>query len=332
MIEFLYGWLFLVFFIPFLIPFLLPEHSERKKSVKMPFFDELVNLTGQNPNKKISRASSKVQKIIVWLSWVLLIIALARPQYIEKPIVKPVASRDLLLAVDLSGSMETEDFQNSEGEQVSRLVAIKEVLSDFLKNREGDRVGLIFFGSAAFIQMPFTEDLEICQQLLDEAQVRMAGPQTMMGDAIGLAITVFKRSELDDKLLILLTDGNDTGSQVLPDKASEIARDKGIVIHTVAVGDPAAAGEQLLDEKTLKGISSTTGGRYFWAGDRKKLAEIYTEIDKLGTRELETVSHRPKNELYFWPLSVFLAIIMFFHFYKLWMVSRIKPRSEVLDV
>ena len=151
--------------------------------------------------------------------------------------------RDLLLAVDLSGSMETKDFKNAAGQTVDRLSAVKEVLNDFLTKREGDRVGLIFFGSAPFVQAPFTEDLKVCRQLLDEAQVKMAGPQTAFGDALGLAITVFDRSTVPERVLIALTDGNDTASKVPPAKAAEIAKDKGIVIHTVSVGDPKAAGE-----------------------------------------------------------------------------------------
>jgi Ca-activated chloride channel family protein len=213
--------------------------------------------------------------------------------------------------------METDDFKNQQGEQITRLEAVKEVLVDFLQKRQGDRVGLIFFGTAAFVQMPFTEDLDTCLTLLDEAQVRMAGPQTMLGDAIGLGITMFERSELEDKVLILLTDGNDTGSKVSPVKAAEIARDKDILIHTIAVGDPTMAGEQALDEATLRKISELTSGKYFWAGNRKELTNIYDELDKLGTRELETVSHRPKSELYHWPLAFFISLILLYSFYRL---------------
>lgn len=115
-----------------------------------------------------------------------------------------------------------------------RLTAVKQVLGTFLTKRDGDRVGLLVFGSAAFVQAPFTEDLQVCRSLLQEMQVRMAGPQTKLGDAVGLAITVFERSDVKERVLIVLTDGNDTGSQVPPDKAAAIARDKGIKIYTIA--------------------------------------------------------------------------------------------------
>src|SRR5262249_41283528 len=159
---------------------------------------------------------------------------------------------------------------------------------------KGDRVGLIFFGTAPFVQAPFTEDLKVCRELLDEAQVRMAGPQTAFGDAIGLAITVFDRSQTKQRVLIALTDGNDTGSKVPPEKAAEIAHDKGIVIHTVAVGDPKAAGEEALDVDTLKNVAKTTGGLYAHASNRKELDEIYRKIDTIETRKAETVTHRPR--------------------------------------
>jgi len=331
MITFAYPILLGLWLLPFVLVKFLPEHKGHKSSIKLPFFKDLTQLTGIDPNKARTKASSLAQRCVVYLSWFLLVVALARPQLIEEPLTKTIASRDLLLAVDLSGSMETKDFKNKSGENVTRLDSVKEVLAEFLGEREGDRVGLVFFGSAAFIQMPFTEDLEICQELMDEAQVRMAGPQTMLGDAIGLSISIFDQSELEDKVLILLTDGNDTGSLVAPEKAAQIARDKGIVIHTVAVGDPAAAGEQALDEATLRSISSLTKGKYFWAGNREELAGIYDEIDKIGVRELDTVSHRPKQELYHLPLAFFLVLIMLYHFYKLYKISRHIKKSEVVS-
>ena len=225
--------------------------------------------------------------------------------------------RDLLLAVDLSGSMETKDFQNAKGETVDRLSAVKEVLDDFLARRQGDRVGLIFFGSAPFVQAPFTEDLKVCRQLLDEAQVKMAGPQTALGDALGLAINVFDRSPVKQRVLIALTDGNDTASQVPPAKAAQIAKDKGIVIHTIAVGDPSAAGEDALDVETLQGIANESGGIYAHAGNRKQLEEIYDKIDALETRQAETISHRPKRDVYWWPLAIGLVVSMFQHIVQL---------------
>jgi Ca-activated chloride channel family protein len=296
----------------------LPERREARQAVFAPFFEDIAKLTGQEPAPGAVVAKQPLaQQIFVILAWILLVTALARPQWIEDPIIKKVPTRDLLLAVDLSGSMETEDFSAASGQIVDRLTAVKQVLDDFLTKRQGDRVGLIFFGSAAFIQAPFTEDLKVCRALLSEAQVRMAGPQTMLGDAIGLAINVFKQSETEERVLIVLTDGNDTGSQVPPDKAAEIARDKRITIYTVAVGDPASVGEEKLDEETLQEIASITGGRYFYGENRTELESIYRELDKMGTREVETISHQPKTDLFYWPLAGFLLAGLFYHAGKL---------------
>ena len=127
--------------------------------------------------------------------------------------------RDLMVAVDLSGSMEAQDFTDNEGNSVDRLTAVKQVLDEFFARRDGDRVGLILFGSAAFVQVPFTDDLDVVRELLNEAQIRMLGPKTMLGDAMGLAINLFERSEVDERVLVVLTDGNDTGSLVPPERA-----------------------------------------------------------------------------------------------------------------
>jgi len=204
--------------------------------------------------------------------------------------------------------METADMTGTDGKPVDRLTAVKQVLDDFLRKREGDRVGLIFFGNAPFVQAPFTDDLEACRQLLDEAQVRMAGPRTMLGDAIGKAVQVFEESELEEKVLILLTDGNDTGSLVTPAKAAELALDKGIVIHAIAMGDPASVGEQKFDEKTLKTVADTTGGKYFRATDREELEGVYAELDRITPRHVESISHRPVTDLFHWPLAAGLML------------------------
>jgi Ca-activated chloride channel family protein len=175
---------------------LLPAYRQTKTGVVVPFLDRLVALTGQQPAPgAVVVRPPLIQWVSLWIVWFCIVLALARPQWLEKPIIKTLPTRDLLLAVDLSGSMDTQDLTNAAGQRVDRLTAVKEVLDDFLARRKGDRVGLIFFGSAAFVQAPFTEDLDACRSLLDEAQVRMAGPKTAFGDAIGLAITVFNTTK-----------------------------------------------------------------------------------------------------------------------------------------
>ena len=314
MLNFAYPWLLLLLPLPFLARWLLPAYREPRHPVRVPFMSLLSRLSGQDASSGgVIYKRIRAQWLMLSLAWIALVIALARPLWMDEPIVKELPMRDLLVAVDLSGSMDTQDFTDSSGQITDRLTAARQVLDDFLSRREGDRVGLIFFGSAAYVQAPFTEDLDVVRQLMDEAQVRMLGPKTMLGDAIGVAINLFKRSEVDDRVLIVLTDGNDTGSLVPPVRAAEIARDNQVTIYTIAMGDPQAAGEQALDEETLQAIADTTGGDYFHAEDRAELDGIYDTLDRLNPKQVETLSFRPEHELYFWPAGFsILSSLLFF--------------------
>ncbi len=244
------------------------------------------------------------------LGWLLVVLALMRPQQIEPPLHREQPTRDLLLLVDLSASMDTPDFTDAAGRTVDRVTAVKEVLSDFLRRRQGDRVGVVVFGSAAFPLVPFTTDLALCGKLLDEMQAGMAGPRTAFGDAIGLGITLFADSPMKRKTMIALTDGNDTASLVPPAEAARIAHDRGITIYTVAIGDPSTVGEDKLDEATLQDVAHSTGGGFFRAMDRQGLADIYRRLDRLETREVQTISARPRVDLFWWPLAALVVLGM----------------------
>ena len=307
-------WL-LVLPLPLLMTWLWPAYRERLVTVRLPFLDRLARLSGQSTERSPDTVKTpRAQRLLGWLTWVLVIAALARPQWLEEPITRTEPARDLLVAVDLSGSMETQDFTDADGRQVDRLTAVKEVLRDFLARREDDRIALIVFGSAAFVQLPFTADKVAVQQMLGETRVRMAGPRTMLGDAIGLAITLFERSEVPERMMIVLTDGNDTGSQVPPVRAAEVARDRDLVIHTIGVGDPTSAGEEeALDEKVLRNVALTTSGSYFHANDRDELEQIYAKLDELAPRKVETISHQPRRDLFYWPLGAALLLTLVFH-------------------
>jgi Ca-activated chloride channel family protein len=322
MLTLAYPWLLALLPLPLVIWWLVPARRETRQGLVVPFLTRLAKQSGQKPVKgAIIPRAGWLRWIVVWLTWGMVIAAMARPQIILPPVTKEIPVRDLVLAVDLSGSMETRDFKNARGQMVDRLTAVKGVLDSFLAKRQGDRVALIFFGSAPFVQAPFTQDLKVCRQLMDEAQVNMAGPQTAFGDAVGLAINLFDRSKVKERVLIALTDGNDTASQVPPLKASEIAKDKGIVIYTVAVGDPRAAGEDVLDEHTLKQVASTTGGLYAHAADTRQLDGIYDRLNKLETHKVQTISHRPRRDVYWWPLIAALAISILLH-----VVQLLKPK------
>lgn len=299
MLTFAHVWVFILLPLPWLANRILPKKQRVSAAVRVPFMDRVK--VASNGIPRIRKSSNHWKNWIVWL-WVL--IALARPQWIEPPIEKQVPTRDLLLIVDLSGSMETEDFTNASGEKTDRLSAAKEVVGDFLLKREGDRVGLVVFGNAPFLQAPFSTDLDLSRTLLEETVARMAGPKTAFGDAIGLGISLFENSDAPAKTIIVLTDGNDTASQLPPEEAAKVARDRGITIHTIAMGDPRSVGEEKLDETVLKKVADTTTGKYFLALNRLELEQIYTELDALETREIKTISHRPRNDLFFWPLTI----------------------------
>ncbi|MFC1760568.1 VWA domain-containing protein [Planctomycetota bacterium] len=314
MLNFDHPILFVLLLLPLLVWRLSKPYRAQRSAIRAPFMEDLVAITGQTPSEgAVVLKRSWIQRILLALVWLLLVVALARPQWVEEPITKTESARDLMIAVDLSGSMEERDFTDPNGEAVDRLTAVKLVLDDFMKRRQGDRLGLIFFGSAAFLQVPFTNDHAICRVLLEQAQVRMAGPQTMMGDAMGLAIKLFEQSTVENRVLIILTDGNDTGSQVHPTKAAEIAARHGVTIYCIAIGDPATLGEQALDEETLQEIARVTNGQYYHANDRKELERIYADLEELVPQEFETLSYRPKRALFHWPLAAILLIILGYH-------------------
>lgn len=309
MLTFAYPWIALLAPLPVAVWLLWPPYASRHTGLRAPFIDRLARLTRQQFQSGGGVAPCRLlPSIILALCWLLVLAALARPQWIEPPLHRDQPTRDLLLLVDLSGSMDTRDFVDASGQTVDRLIAVKQVLDDFLSRRKGDRVGVVVFGDAPFVLTPFTTDLELSRALLRDTVVGMAGPRTALGDAIGLGIGLFDNSTVKAKTIIALTDGNDTASKVPPVEAAGVARDRGIVIHTVAVGDPTAAGEDKLDEAALKQVARTTGGGFYRALDRAQLAGIYQRLDEVETRRIDTVSFQPKREIYWAPLAAALVL------------------------
>jgi Ca-activated chloride channel family protein len=309
MLAFAYPWLALLLPLPFLVYRFLPAYAESRPGVRVPFFGLLAALTGQEPHAgRMVGHRGLGRTVVLIVCWCLALAALMRPQWIEPPLHRAKPSRDLLLLVDLSGSMDTTDFTDAAGNKVDRLTAVKQVLDEFLAKRKGDRVGVVVFGSAPFTLVPFTTDLDLARRLVQEMQVGMAGPRTVLGDAIGLGVNLFARSTVPARTMIALTDGNDTASSVPPAEAARVAHDHKIVIHTVAIGDPTAVGEDKLDEAALKDVATTTGGGFYRALDRGELAGIYRRLDEVETRKVDTVTFQPRTELFWMPLA---ALIMF---------------------
>src|SRR6516225_1086822 len=242
MFEFAWPWMFALLPLPFLVWWLVPPYRARQASVQVPFFDRLAAATGQTPQQgAVVRRRRASQMIVAILVWILIVVALAWPQWVGDPLTHEISARDLILAVDISGSMDQADFRAADGQMLTRLDGVKRVIEDFISRRHGDRVALILFGTRAYVQVPFTQDLQTAQELLEQTQVGMAGQQTAIGDTIGLAIKTLEKSTAKQKLLILLTDGNDTASRVPPEHAADIAHQNGVVVYTIGVGDPTAS-------------------------------------------------------------------------------------------
>jgi Ca-activated chloride channel homolog len=316
MFEFNWPWVFLLLPLPFLVWYLFPAASEKRQAaLNVPFIEDFTTLAEVSGGTQSKRLFSS---FLLALGWLLLVTATARPQWVGDALELPVSGRDLMMAVDLSGSMQVEDFR-IQGKTVDRLTATKYVAGDFIQKRKGDRMGLILFGRNAYLQTPLTFDLTTVRTLLMESAIGLAGKETAIGDAIGLAIKRLKDNKESSKVLILLTDGANTAGEVAPLKAAELAANYGLKIYTIGIGADEMIREsffgrqrinpsQDLDEKTLTAIAQQTGGQYFRARDIEGLSEIYRKLDQLEPVQVESQTFRPVKALFMWPLSVALLI------------------------
>ena len=311
-LQLAWPWLLAVLPLPLLALWLPAAPLTPRAGLRFPFPGALRSTSAAHPG-----ARHRGRLWLACAAWVLLVVAAARPQQVGETVHLPVMGRNIMLAVDLSGSMQTPDMRSGNG-VVSRLAAVKEVAGDFIKRRMGDRLGLILFGDQAYLQTPLTLDRRTVLTLLDEAQIGLAGQQTAIGDAIGLAIKRLRDEPAGNRVLILLTDGASNSGSVAPLKAADLAAQEGVRIYTIGVGaDPSAAGDPFamlqagdsdLDEGALKAIAEKTGGRYFRASDVASLTQIYGLIDKVEPMAKDQQSWRPVNELYLWPLGVALLL------------------------
>jgi len=300
--------------LPALVYYLLPSRQQQV-ALRVPALDDF----RFGASERVQMRPHRWQQWLSLLAWLLLVLAASRPQWLGETVEIPLSGRDLMLAVDLSDSMRTADFI-LEGEQVNRLQATRRVASEFIERRRGDRLGLILFGSQAYLQTPLTFDSKTVNRLLREAVIGLAGERTAIGDAIGLAIKRLDLESDNSRVLILMTDGANTAGEVTPLKAAELAADRGLRIYTIGIG----ADEQIettwfglrrvnpsarLDEKTLRAIADLTGGRYFRARDSEELEQIYLQLDELEPMPRDRQDLRPIQALFVWPLagSILLA-------------------------
>jgi len=316
MIELAWPWLLALLPLPLAVRWLWPAAREsRSGALRVPFFDAIAGLGGG----RLARAGARRGLLAAMaLAWVALVIAAARPQWAGEPQPLPAAGRDLLLTIDLSGSMGREDFSIA-GQPADRLTVVKEVADDFLARREGDRVGLILFGTRPYLQAPLTFDRDTVRDLLGEASVGLAGDETAIGDALGLAVKRLRDRPAESRVAILLTDGASNAGALAPLEAAKLAAAEGVRVYTIGVGAdrmavPGFFGDEIvnpsadLDERTLREIAETTGGAYFRARNVEGLAGVYRQIDALEPATAEPLYVRPTKQLFQWPLGVALVL------------------------
>lgn len=282
-------------------------------ALHMPHYQDLAGILGEGrPQPRWWRL------VLALIAWVLLVLAAARPEWVGEPLRLPLAGRDLMLAVDISGSMEQQDYE-LDGALVSRLAVVKAVAARFVERRDRDRLGLILFGSRAYVQTPLTFDAPTVAALLRESVVGLAGRETAIGDAIGLAVKRLRDQPEGNRVLILLTDGQNTAGNLDPIAAAELARDAGVRIHTIGIGGGevgvrGAFGLRLLrqggdfDPRTLKRIAEITGGAFFSASGREELEAVYGELDRLEPTQRDERTYRPRRTLFHWPAAGALAL------------------------
>ena len=327
--EIAYLWVFLFLPLPFLVYWILPALRIRSASLRLPTYEKALDYTGEKPRKSaFVRRRGFFTWMILLVVWVLVLAAISSPQLVGEPEMKVKTSRNFLIAADISFSMAQKDWE-IDGEKVRRWDAVKSLMHEFIQKREGDRMGLIFFGSSAYIQAPFTPDLVTVNELLEEADVGMAGQMTNIGKAIAKGVELFDKDTIETKVMLLLTDGVDSGTDILPLDAADMAKQDSILIYTIGIGDPSGVGVDL-DEETLQDIADMTGGQYFQAKDEQRLQEIYTEVDKLEPIEYEEEENRPTTLLYYYPLGAALGLLMLLMFFQslLQLFRRTTERKE----
>lgn len=313
MIEFVWPWAAYLVPLPFILYALLPQAKQRQAVLRLPFFDRWVNNT-RIANKPVIRLSF-VRGLLLSLCWLAFLTAASRPQWIGEPVELPTTGRDLMMAVDISGSMEQRDLKLG-GQDVTRLEVVKSVVGDFVLRREGDRLGLVLFAAQAYLQVPLTFDRKTVNTLLQEAEIGIIEEKsTAIGDSLALAVKRLRKRPEDSRVLILLTDGANNAGEITPLKAAELAALASVKIYTLGIGADQMQTRSFfgsrtvnpssdLDEATLTEIARLTGGRYFRAKSSQDLEQIYQILDELEPIEQEAETFRPISSLFHWPLAL----------------------------
>ena len=320
MTSFAYPHMFLLLVLPFVVRAVLPRADDNGgDALKIPFFDDVRDLraAGVRPFS----GGLKWRRFLGALIWIALVAAAANPRWTGEPAKVPSQGRNLMLVLDISGSMQETDFV-LQNQNVRRWDAVRAVADAFVKKRAGDRVGVVLFGERAYVYVPLTYDLKTVSALLDEADVGMAGSQTAIGDALGLALKTMSDVPAKSKVVVLLSDGVANAGAMKPSEAAGLAAKAGVKVYTVGAGSDVMQLSGLfgmmqiprgdeIDEAALREIAQKTGGRYFRAKDTAELARIYGEIDALEPVANDDVFVRPVKTLFYYPLAVAFVLSAF---------------------
>ena len=334
MLQLAWVWVLAAVALPVAVAWLVPAASgNTEAALRVPFF---LRVAAWSDERSMHRRRWRM--IIACFAWVLLVLAAARPQWVGDPIALRITGRDLMLAVDLSGSMKRRDMRVGK-EWKTRLEVVKQVAGEFIEHRSGDRIGLILFGTRAYLQTPLTFDRPTVRTLLEEAVIGLAGEQTAIGDAVGLGIKRLRERPAQNRVLVLLTDGANTAGEVRPMDAARFAAKLGLTIYTIGVGADVAMMRRLygtvrvnpsadLDEPTLAAIARATGGRYFRARETSELVDIYRTLDELEPVISDEEQFRPTTELFYWPLALALFLAVSLLAGGLWRALPSRPAGE----
>jgi len=313
MFEFSYWWAFLLLPLPLVARYFLSPKKQSFTQLWIPLAD---GLQQQNTIKK----NPFISFVVPWLIWTLLLAAVAKPIWFGEPIRIQQQSRDMILSLDLSGSMQEIDMPLN-GKTVNRLTLVKSIVKDFVQERKGDRLGLILFADHAYLQTPLTFDVDTVATMVDETEIGLVGKSTAIGESIAMAIKRFVENKNEQRVLILLTDGANTAGTIKPIAAAKQAAKNNIKIYTIGIGadmmvkrgffgnqrvNPSAD----LDESSLKKIASLTNGQYFRARNQDDLQKIYDTINQLQPVDSDLLEFRPEKNLFYWPLSIAIVILL----------------------
>jgi Ca-activated chloride channel family protein len=328
MFEFTYLWIFALLPLPLLVRYLLKAQKQQYTEIWLPLASGL-------EHDQSGHSGNRLTTFLPWIIWGLLLSTLAKPMWIGEPIRLQQSSRNMIVSIDLSGSMREIDMTLNDV-MVDRLTLVKDLLTRFIKTRKGDRLGLILFADHAYLQTPLTFDLKTIAQMIDESQLGLVGTQTAIGESIALAIKRFVENKNEQRVFILLTDGANTAGVIKPLQAAKQAAKNNVTIYTIGIGADVMirrsffgnqrvnpSGE--LDEETLTKIANLTGGQYFRARNQQELEGIYQKINQLEPIKSEFLEFRPEKDLFYWPLSI--AFILLF---SALILLKIRGRDDLL--